>query len=84
MLDLIVKLLIVISVFSIGCCFVIWPENVLRFIAPTHRRKNQARMHDAASGTLAMRSLAHVIWIRQMGFFIIAVVCYAVYLWLRG
>jgi hypothetical protein len=84
MLDLIVKLLIVIFCFSIGCCFVFWPENVLRFIVQHHKQKNQTKASDIASGSIAVRSLAHVIWIRQMGILIIALVCYVVYLWLRG
>jgi hypothetical protein len=81
---LIVKLLIVIFCFSIGCCFVFWPENVLRFIAQHHKQKPQSKTNDTTGGSLAVRSLAHVIWIRQMGIFIIASVCYVLYLWLRG
>jgi hypothetical protein len=84
MLDLTVKLLILIFCFSIGCCFIFWPENVLRFISQHHKRQNQSKMNNTTSGSLALKSLAHVIWIRQMGIFIIGLACYAVYLWIRG
>jgi hypothetical protein len=84
MLDVLVKLLIAIFCFSIGCCFVFWPEIVLRFITQHHERKNQSEANATTGGSLVVRSLAHVTWVRQMGIFIMALVGYVVYLWLRG
>ena len=80
MIDLTIKMLIVLFALAVGSSFTFWPEKVSQRF--DQWRRQTVELSGKKRGSIISKA-AKVIWFRQIGVLLIALTCYAIYLWIR-